>query len=80
MARGYHRLLTRFEPLLVTATWTNLHHLVVQVLGVSINQVNFLRVNVFQGLLVNAVVIHSFIIRFVYISLFPYEWRVGEIL
>lgn len=60
--------------------WTHLDDVVVDVLGVAVDQVDLLGVDVLQRLLVQAVVVHVLVVGFVYVPLFSDERRLRELL
>lgn len=63
------------------APWlTHLDDVVVQVFWVAVDQVNLFSVDILHRLLVQAVVVHIFVVRFVYVSLFSDERRMQELL
>lgn len=49
----------------------DLHHVVVEVLGVSVDQVDLLGVDIMRRLLAKGLICHDFVVRFVNVSLLP---------
>lgn len=59
--------------------WTHLYNVVVYVLGVPVHQVDLFRMDILHRLHpAHTVVIHVFVIWFVYVPLFPDELRVQK--
>ena len=59
---------------------THLNYVIIQVFGVPVDQVYLLGVDVLHGLLVDTVVVHAFVVRFVNVALLPDERRVNVFL
>lgn len=58
----------------------HLDHVIVYALGVPVHQVDLLRVDIIHGLLVQTLVLHVFIVGFVYVPLFSDERRLQKVL
>lgn len=58
----------------------HLDHVVVDVLGVAVDQIDLLRVHILHRLLVQALVVHVLVVWFVDVSLFADERRVQKLL